>query len=328
MVATKSETEIRLLAEVRTVLAYAAETGDCARLVELAEQTVRNREIGDSVRLSVECDVQALLSWARAFADSAVAWGRLERRAAALLPEDDPTLMSIRSMHAQYVRRRGEPGDEELGVLMYQDEWNRRVEHLGRDDPRTGIARTNLALALRERGRPDDVDDALRILEEETLSRVDRHGAGHPFTWRAQIILAQTKVRAAERAPDEETRERHAREALDIAGALLGARRRRYGGSDKSTLNARLVHAQALLVLGRTAEAAAELREVRTIPRRPGMDPGWPEFLLARALTRDEPTEALTHARKALDLRRRYYPRGSRQVREARDLVRELGGIA
>lgn len=327
MAETRNEAEIRLLAEVRTVLAHAAETGDCARLLELARES-RSPKIGHSVRLSIECDLQALVSRSRAVAESVPLWRSLENKAAAFLPEDDPVLMSIRSMHAQYVRRRGEPGDDERGVQMYQDEWTRRVEQLGPDDPRTGIARTNHALALRERGSPGDVDRALSILEKETTRRQNRYGSGHPFTWRAQIVLAQTKVRAAERATDKGKRERHAREALDIAQALLDARRRRYGGSDRSTLNARLVQAQALVVLGRTPEAVAELRAVRRIPRRPGMEPGWPEFLLARALSPHAPDEALAHARKALQLRERYYPLGSRRVAEARHLVRELGGTA
>jgi hypothetical protein len=328
MTEPKTETEVRVLAEARTVLVYAAETGDYKPLVELARDAARNGEIGHSVRLSIECDLQALASRSRPVAKSVPIWEDMAGRAAALLPEDDPTLMSIRSMYAQYVRRRSETGDEERGVQMYRDELIRRIEHFGQDDPRTGIARTNLAIALRERGRPGDVDHALRILEEETLGRMGRHGAGHPFTWRAQIILALTKVRAAERAADEEERGQHALQALDITHALLDARRRRYGGSDRSTLNARLVHAQALVVLGRIAEAVAEIGEVRGISRRPGMDPGWPELLLARALTQDAPDEALAHANEALHQRELYYPRGSKRVQEARRLVQELGGTA
>ncbi|TDB81654.1 hypothetical protein E1264_32465 [Actinomadura sp. KC216] len=318
------ESEVQLLAEFRTVLAYAAETNDYKRLLELAQHASQDTGISHSVRLSIECDFQALASRSRLVAKSVPIWDDLARRAESLLPADDPTLMSIRSMHAQYVRRRGEPGDAERGVRMYRDELELRAEHLGDDHPRTCVARTNLALALRERGGSGDVDQALRILQEETLRRLDRYGAGHPFTWRAQIVFAQTMVRAAERAEDERERESHAREALALAHSLLEARRRRYGGSDKSTLNARLVHAQALLVLGETAEAVAELRDVRRIPRRPGMEPGWPELLLARALAPAEPDKALKYAREALALRRRYYPAGSRQVLEAWRLVQDL----
>lgn len=324
-----TEIEAELRAELWTVMAHAAETGDLQALERL-RATVAGLEprVHPSLELLIECDLEALRSRSRAVAASVRVWEDLTRRAANTLAGDDPTLLSIRSLYAQYVRRRGEPGDLERGVRMYHEEWARRLDLLGEDDSRTGVAHANYALALRERGGADDLATALKLLKTEALRRIERYGAAHPFTWKAQVVLAQTQVRAAEGSPEPVGRKQFAEEAAATAKALLDSRRRRYGFSDRSTLNAHLVHAQALLVLGRTDEAVPEIRTVQQAGRRrpgTGLDPGWAELLLARSLAADAPAEALGYAEEALRLRIGYYPESSRQVIEARRLVRDLG---
>lgn len=326
-----NETEATLRAELRTVLARAEETGDLDRLEELQRIVAAERgKINPSVELQLECDLEALRSRHRPVAESVLRWERLAWRARQVLPGDDPAQLRIRSFHARYVRRRGRPGDQDEGVRMYRKEWDRRRALFDDDDPRTGVARANYALALRERGAADDLERALQLLEDETLLRLDRYGSAHPFTWKAQVVLAQTQIRAAEGSDDPAERERRAQEAMEIAEALLHSRRRRYGVSDQSTLHAHLVHAQALLLLGQADHAVREIHGVRQTACRPSvtLDPGWVELLLARSLATDDPANALEYAREALRLREAYYSGSSRQVAEVLALIAELGGRA
>jgi hypothetical protein len=134
-------------------------------------------------------------------------------------------------------------------------------------------------------------------------------------------------VRAAERAADPGRRAELAGEAAGIAGSLADGRRIRFGVADISTLRAQLVHAHALVLLGRAAEAVPEIRHVHSKARwaRVPLEPGWAESLLARAeAAAGEPSEALRWAEESHRLKAGYFPPGSRQVIEAERLLGAL----
>lgn len=325
--ATVPEAEIR--AELCTVLAYSEETGELRPLEHLLKRARDSRDTPASLRLLIECDLEALRSRHREVAESVRVWETLERRAAVQLSQTDAALMSIRSLHAQYVRRRAAPGDGALSVRMCAAELRRRQTHLGADHPRTALARTNYAVALRESGEGRAVATALRLLEDEAMARLTRYGPEHPFTWVAQVVLAQTQVRTAEGCTDEAERRRYAQQAAENARVVLESRSRRYGGSDRSTLRAHLVYAEALLMLGRDEEAEPEIRGVLAASLRRGtaLDPGWAELLLARSLARRSPAEALRHAKEALRGYRAYHGPTSRRAEEAAHLVRTLPSL-
>src|SRR5689334_7919960 len=101
----------RLRAMVETVLMCADESGD-TQVIERLRQDVAGPG-AEPTLLLVDCALEAVRSRSRPVADSVRAWERLVRRARAHLDERDPTAMSIRALHAQYVRKRGRPGDVE-----------------------------------------------------------------------------------------------------------------------------------------------------------------------------------------------------------------------
>jgi hypothetical protein len=323
----KRHADAEALAELHTILPYASDTGDLGPLEDLHQRVARKDDVGPSTAFRVECELEAQRSQSREVAISAQVWADMAGRAGeAGLLAIDPTYMSIRSYHAQYVRRRGGPGDRARGAAMYEEEYRLRCAALGPDDPRTATAHANLALALRDRGEPGDLARARAMLEEETLNRFRIYGANHPFSWIAQVIFAQTLVRMAEVADDRNERRDLAQEAADVAHALLDSRRRRYGDSDGSTLRAHVVHAHALLVLGRKESAINELRTVQLAENSSvgDIDPGWTDLLLARCLRELHPRRAFFHARRARASRAALYTAHSRQVEEADRLIAEL----
>jgi SpoVK/Ycf46/Vps4 family AAA+-type ATPase len=91
-------------------------------------------------------------------------------------------------------------------------------------------------------------------------------------------------------------------------------------------LRMHLLHADAMILLRHSVEAALEIRYVLSVARREkvSIEPGRAEFLLARALAEAGEVEALEYARKSLVIRQKYYSPDSRQVRESRLLVAAL----
>ncbi|MEO3788430.1 hypothetical protein ABGB12_34305 [Actinocorallia sp. B10E7] len=316
--------EATMLAELHTVAVYTADSGDAAMLEEMFEQARSTPGHSAALIFRIEYELEKIRSRGRPVADSAAVWDDLVRRGAVRLPPDDPAMLTARSLRAQYTRRRGLPGDIDRAIEMYRDEQRLREELFSADDPRTSTARANLALTIRERDRPGDLETARELLEREALFRIDRYGPDRPFTWIANIVFAQTLLLLADRA-DTDTRRDLARQAADLTRQMLQSRRRRYGDGHRSTLRAQIVYAHALLLLGQAEDAVAELREVQAVEGRGMLDPGWSDYLLARALRDIHPGRARTHAHRAVRLRSTSYLEGSRQLREAQRLVSELG---
>ncbi|TDD82637.1 hypothetical protein [Actinomadura rubrisoli] len=322
-----SHAEAGLAARHETLLHRAETSGDYSGLERLHADAVRELGPGNRMVFLVECGLEEMKSRSRPLTESVEVLDALWERARAALSPDDHTLMLIRAYRARYRRRRGRSEDLEAGVEAYRRQWRERCEALTRDHYRTRIMHANLALAVRDRDGEGDLPEALRMLREEAAHRSDRYGEQHPFTWIVRSILAQTLVRSAERAADLGERARHALEAEAIADSLVDRRSLRFGVADISTLRAKLVHAHALLLLGRAGEAIPEIQHVylRTQRERIPLEPGWTESLLARAeLAVGAPSEALHWAEEAQRLKAAYYPLDSRQVIEAGRLVDDL----
>jgi hypothetical protein len=314
-----------LYACFQTILHRTDATGEIELLERLHDRAVRALGATDTVAFLVECALEEIRSLHRTARESVTAWKDLLVRAERALRPADTTLMSIRSYHAQHVRRLGGHDDLDVGVDLYDREWRLRREHLGEDDYRTRITRANLAVALRDRGRGDDLARGLEMLWSEVRHRSGRYGENDPFTWMACSALARTLVRFAEECGDPAAAESYARQALETAESVVKGRGSRLGRNDAATLRAHLAHAEAQLLVGPREEAIREIRFVRAAARRTGahLDPGWSEFLLAKAQLDDVPS-ALRAAEEALRLRAARYPAGSRQVTEVRRLIQRL----
>ncbi|MFC5744624.1 hypothetical protein [Actinomadura rugatobispora] len=322
-----ADAEADLAARYEVAMHRAETSGDLRDLERLLARAAELLGASNRIALLVECGLEEMKSRARPLTESVEVWEALWWRASAALPSDDPTLMSARAFRARYRRRRGRSEDLEAGVESYRRQWEQRREALGVDHYRTRVMHANLALAVRDRDADGDLDEALRMLRDEVAHRIANYGEQHPFTWIVRSVLAQTLVRAAERAPGPARRAELAGEAAEIAGSLADGRRIRFGVADISTLRAQLVHAHALVLLGRAAEAVPEIRHVHSKARwaRVPLEPGWAESLLARAEAgAGEPSEALRWAEESHRLKAGYFPPGSRQVVEAERLLSRL----
>ncbi|MFD0683754.1 hypothetical protein [Actinomadura fibrosa] len=314
--------ETELISELATLVTHVDDTGDPMPLRELLAEARRRSGVRPATVLRVECELEKWLSRDRDAALSAEVWATLARRAAEeRVAARDPAYLAIRALHAQYVRRRGRPGDADLAVGLYEREHALRTRLFPPDDPRISTVHANLAMAIRERGRPGDLERALEMLEREAALRTRTHGSGRPFTWIAQLVLAQTLVARAEEAAAADDRRAFAGQAAEHSEHVLAGRRLRFGGSHPATLRAQLVHAHALLLLERGAEAVELLRAHQRQDPAAAVSPGKSDLLLARALRDADPAAALLHARRAAH-------RGAdpRRRQEAERLARRLSG--
>jgi hypothetical protein len=194
------ESTRRLRGRVQTMLTYADQAADPRPLVGLLEEVADRLGADSPLALLVEYSVEELRSRNRSVVESARVWDDLHVRADSSLDRRDTTLMSIKALHARYVRLSGDPVDRDAAVQSYEVEWRRRLAILGARAHRTSTAHANLATALRERGTSDDLRRACVIARQEISVRLAVWGPEHSFTWIPQIILAQCLLKAAERA--------------------------------------------------------------------------------------------------------------------------------
>ncbi|ADP82922.1 hypothetical protein [Pseudofrankia inefficax] len=190
----------RLRGRVQTMLTYADQAADPRPLVGLLDEVTDLLGADSPLALLVEYTVEELRSRTRSVVESARVWDDLHVRADSSLDRRDTTLMSIKALHARYVRLSGDPVDRDAAVQSYEVEWRRRLAILGARAHRTSTAYANLATALRERGTSDDLSRACVIARQEIALRLAVWGPEHSFTWIPQIILAQCLLKAAERA--------------------------------------------------------------------------------------------------------------------------------
>jgi len=190
----------RLRGRVQMVLTCSDMAPDPKPLVDLHLMVCDQLGPTSSLALLVEYNLEELRSRSRSVAESARVWEELHARADAVLDGRDTTLMSIKALHARYVRLSGGPADRDAAVQSYEVEWRRRLAMLGAMAHRTSTAHANFAIALRDHGGWENLRRACRIAREEVAVRQEVWGTDHSFTWIAQAILAQTLLRAAERA--------------------------------------------------------------------------------------------------------------------------------
>ncbi len=319
----QAEAEAELLARFQTVRHQAELTGDPDGLQRLLDLAAGSSWPRPQVTLLIECAVQEIRSRGRQAADSVSIWRDLRGRAERSLPAGDSTALRIRSQLMQHVRRCGREQDLSEAIRLAGAELTRSEALFGADDHRTATARTQLAVALSDRGQPADLRRAQRMLHQEACDRDRRFGARHPFTWTVLQDLAQTLVRLAESGIDQAS---HATRAESLARTVALARSERFGLGDLQALKADLVHAHALILLGRHASASDQIRYVMAVARRASspLDPGLAERLLATAQAAEADPAALRTAQCALRISAACFPADSRPVRLALDLVDQL----
>ncbi|WP_045875414.1 hypothetical protein [Pseudofrankia sp. DC12] len=196
----RGELARRLRGRAQMMLTYADHAADPRPLVGLMEEVTDVLGADSPLALLVEYTVEELRSRTRSVVESARAWDDLHVRADSSLDRRDTTLMSIKALHARYVRLSCDAVEQDAAVQSYEVEWRRRLAILGPWAHRTSTAHGNLATALRERGGAEDLRRACVIARQEISVRLAVWGPEHSFTWIPQIILAQCLLKAAERA--------------------------------------------------------------------------------------------------------------------------------
>ena len=319
----RTDAEATVLAQLETMLHDAESTGRPEGLQRLHDSALSSAEVRPHVTLLVECALQELRSRSRSAVESAAVWEELQARADTALPGDDSTALRIRAQRTRSVRRCGRAADLGSAVWLALADWMCADGLFGPDDFRTATARQQLAISLCDRALGDDLLRARRMLAEEVRSRTECLGSEHPFTWTAQHDLAWVLVRLAEGSsqPDQ-----GAIAAEQLSQRVAASRGERFGAGDVGALSAQLLHAHALILLGRSVTAADEIRYVLAVARRAlvPLEPGLAERLLALAQAVAAHPAALRTAQCALQISAACYPADSRPVREALRLVDQL----
>ncbi|WP_326561243.1 hypothetical protein [Micromonospora sp. NBC_01796] len=323
----------RLNARLHTILSQGADPTQLAALHRDAADLLGD---SDEIMLLVECSLEYALSPERAVADSLAAWLDLRGRALTALPEHHPTMLAIRGYYIRWLRRRGEPGDLDLVVQLWQDEVDlRRSPLVGRH--RLGVATADLAGALLDRARwghldphlkrhepGTDLAEAHRLVTTEMGRRAGSYGVGHACVWQARLILADilcAQVQQGAPTPDPA----HVEAAFTEADAILRHHWQRHRRHGRAALRAQLVRAEMLTLLGRNRAAEREARLAAVLARGyRDLDLGGPLLALARAQSHRDRAEALRTALEALRERRLRYPPTGHRVAEAEQLVQAL----
>lgn len=320
-----AEADASTAAALETLMHHVGEGGSPADAERILEIQLGNVPADSAIAFRIQAWLEELRSRRRPAAESAAAWHRLRERAERLLGADDRVVLNLGALATRYATISGDPRALDAAVRSWEELAGRRARLHGPDAHLTRMSRVNHAKAIRERDGPGDLALARRLLSAERDAAVADLGADHPFTLTVQAILAYTMIRSIEERPGEAS----AGLATDvevIARSVATKRTRRFGTAAAPTLRALLLHAHALLLAGRSVEAADNVRLV--IELAPGVHPslpaGWAELLLARALADTDRGTALDAARASFRLREKYYPPDSREVLEAARLAEEL----
>lgn len=319
-----SQPEAELTARLHTILQTAEADGDARALDRLHTMALGSPAVRPGIVLLIDSAREEVKSLTRPVAESAAAWADLRLKAESALRPDDLTLAGIRLHQAHYVQLCGRPEDldEAVAVCGRELDWCRA--HLDDDHRHTALSRAQLADALSDRGRPADLSTARAMLSTEAGDRRNRFGPGHPFTWMAQLDLARVLLRSAD-AADAGSAD-YAAEGRRLTELLAGATAGRFGAGHRSALDARILHADALILLGQAGAAMTEVAYAMAVARRVGavLEPGLAQELLARAQAAAGDGRALSTARAALRLRAGHFPVGSIRVEHCLHLVDQL----
>lgn len=326
-----------LRGRLHTLLSLDGDDTAFATLVADAESTLGAEH---SVSLLIRAVLQQRLSYHRTVEESAAAWEGLRQRASASLPDQDPTLLLIRSHHIRFLRLRARPGDLDRAVTLRENEIAAREAHLPGHDNRLGIARADLAVALIDRARtmarcggqhtdPDaDLARAEDLIDPEIRRRKAVHKDETSLVNGSRLIHTELYVALAERAfarGDDQEALDHARKGTMIARPLIETswpRDRRSLGALKS----RLLLAESLALSGQLAGAARAARLACHVAGlvTENIDRGWPPFVLARIMGRLDAREARRTAERALAKRDLIFPGDSCRIIEIREFIGSL----
>lgn len=316
--------EAELTARLHTILQTAEADGDASALDRLHAMASGSGAVRPGVVLLIDSAREEVKSLTRPATESAAAWADLRLRAESALRSDHLALASIRLRQARYVQLCGRPEDLGQAIVACERELDWCQSHLGHDHRQTALSRAQLADALSDGGRAADLSRALAMLSGEAGDRRDRLGPGHPFTWTAQLDLARALLRSAEAEHTESAD--YPAEARRLTEQLASATSGRFGAGHRSALDARILDANALVLLGQGGSAMTEVAYAAAVARRVGvvLEPGLTQELLARAQAAAGDGRALGTARAALRLRAGHFPVGSIRVEHCLHLVDQL----
>lgn len=319
-----TQLEAELMARLQTILQTAEADGDAGPLDRLHATAAGSPAVRPGIVLLIDSSREEVKGLTRPVAESATAWADLRLRAESALRPDHLTLAGIRLHEARYVQLCGRPADMDEAVVACQRELDWCHAQLGDDHRQTALSRAQLADALSDRGRAADLSSARAMLSAEAGDRRDRFGPDHPFTWAAQLSLARVLLRSAE--ADTNGSADYAAEARRLTELLASATTSRFGAGHRSALDARILHAHALILLGQAGAAMTEVAYATAVARRVGtvLEPGLAQELLARAQAAEGDDRALSTARVALRLRAGHFPVGSIRVERCLQLVDHL----
>jgi hypothetical protein len=169
----------------------------------------------------------------------------------------------------------------------------------------TGLARANLAVAYRQRGEGADLAAAAALAAEEVRARTKRYGHIHPNTLVARSLHVRSLLRQAETVEDEELRLGFAQRALEEITEVRTARDRLFGVTSLAAIRSRRYEGHALLLLGEPERARSCLEYALAFETARNGNTEWSgsgrsHLLLARIyeFMGDVPM-ALSHARDA-----------------------------
>ena len=322
---TKAAATIR--GRLRTLLGCQGSQADFDEIQAQARQFLGEN---DTVTLLVEAAGLMHASRCRPLDESVSAWATLRQRAQAHLPDNDQTLMAIRSHYARFLRLRGRPSDLDEVIDLRREEVRLRETQLAEGDIFVGIARSDLAVALIDRVRarvachegqragPDpDLVEAMHLIEEEIGRRSMVYAPANSFAQRSAVTRGELLVALAESSVGAR-RADYAGKSLAIADSLIDYFWKESQLSSSSILRCQLNRAESLTLLGRLEDGARAARQACAITAGWSRftDRGRPLFVLAKAQRELDRELSLATASDALAARRKVFPADSYRVRE------------
>lgn len=242
-------------------------------------------------------------------------WSRLVDFFAPYVDADDGQLGRLHEHALNASVDAGELSASVVRGLLSALEWHRQRD--GDDAYLTGLARANLAVAYRHRGEGTDLADAAALTAKEARARTERYGHSHPVTLVARSLHVRSLLCQAEIAHDEELRLDFAQRAFEEITAVRTARDRLFGVTSLAAIRSRRYEGHALLLLGEPERARSCLDYALAFETARNGNTEWPgsgrtHLLLARVYEAlgDVPM-ALSHARDARRLLSEDAPAGT-----------------
>jgi hypothetical protein len=184
-----------------------------------------------------------------------------------------PVLRAIDSSMARFERLAGDPDWEQRYVRIVEE----RTRDFGEESVKASVARANLAVALRGAGENLAYPDSHRerylrrsfdLARDEWAFRREKFGKENTFTWLAAAIYVRSALSAHHSGSPLLSPINLVAEAADV----VQARQRLHGGTHRSTVMSRIMHAEALALTGQARRAVWRLHVVSAEADDTGLD--------------------------------------------------------